>query len=501
MALFRWRFGARKSATSTTAGSTSQDDSSNLPPSYEESQDASLRAVLRGARAVAPLLWPSGAFSYSATADSPPLSPSSLGYTWCPDAAGEDKEKQPAKSAIACASAEEDAMMEVLENLAMAPCGDYPFLDRIREFSDFYFMPYSASEESAILSSPSPSPEKKKEKEKEKEKDIGGNSSATRPRGTPLREEAVPVQERHRKVLEGLGVPYESAALVLCARVLEDYYAGLGNVDWEADIDIAQEPLAPYPQFSEAEEGKEKEKATTSSSSSSSAEMPKGRNEQSPTPPPTPTAHPTTKTKLSQIASCLEQDCICTDYDHDYTPTPNPTPPFPRCGCGHPRSSHKSSAQGISRLLRRYTNWDSEAYSALRHRSSKGKRKRRIHDIKACGAAGGTCPCRDYDKGRRTGRCARCGHYYQAHCLVDTRLARGPDERRGPQQQQQQQQQQQEEDSEKGKGKEKEKGEQTGGSGTMEYSDSKNKEWELSWILIENAYLLLNHVTPISRRT
>ncbi|KAI1752727.1 hypothetical protein F4782DRAFT_113522 [Xylaria castorea] len=476
MPLFRWGFGARNSGAPAVAGYTSQDGTngnSNPPPSYEESQDASLRAVLQGAIAVAPVLWPSACSSFSTRKDAPSsLAPGDKCRGL--DAGGEDKEKQDTMRAVPTPNTgEEDAIMQVLINLAMAPCGDHPFLDRIRDFSDFYFTPYIASEGAAIQSSLSSS---------SKGKDSGGSSSLLH-RET---RETVPVQERQRKALQNLEVPRESAALVLCARVLEDYYAGLGHMDSAVDIDIAWETSTPYQQFP-------KEKTTTSSNSSSSAKAAKGRSEQSPIPK-------RTKTKLTQIAACLEEECTCCDYDEaapapaqqpktvltDHSPsTTTATSPSlsQRCGCGHPRTSHApSSPLGISRLLRRYTNWDCASYLALRHRSSTGQTKRRIHDVEVCGGGGGGgasggCPCRDYDKGRRTGRCARCGHYYKDH-LLSIKAAREQDKNHG-------------EKREKGKSKD--------GPGTTGGSDSKKAECELSWILVENAYLLLNHITPISR--
>lgn len=437
MPLFRWRFGARSSGTPAVAGSTSQDDNNNNPPppSYEESQDTSLRAVLQSARAVAPLLWDLACNSLNTTKNAP--SSFVLEDNQCPDTGGKGKEKQDVKRAITSPSTEEDdVIMAVLANLAMVSCGDHPFLDRIREFSDFYFTPYTDSENATTLSSSlSPS--------SSQERDSGGSSSHTR---------AEPTQERQRKALQDLDVPRESATLVLCARVLEDYYAGLGHVNSTAETRASHPKQCP--------EGK-----STSSSSSSVAET--TMSEQTPIPPPR------TKTRLTQIAACLETDCACCDYDAVAQKTESDHQI--RCGCGHLRTSHTSLSLGISRLLRRYTNWESDSYGALRHRSSQGKIKRRIHDIKVCGAPGG-CPCRDYDKGRRTARCAQCGHHSPAHMSI--KATDEPDKKHT-------------------KKREKRKGK--GRSSTAGSNDSKKLEWELSWILVENAYLLLNHITPISQ--
>ncbi|KAI1739135.1 hypothetical protein F4680DRAFT_149077 [Xylaria scruposa] len=438
MPLFRWRFGPRNSGTPAIAGRASQDgaddDNNNPPPSYEESQNASLRTVLQGAIAVAPILWPSACSSLNAIGED--LS-SRL------DAGEKKKGKQNGQHAIFSPSAEESAIIEVLTCLAMTPCGDHPFLDRIRDFSDLYLTPYIASDGAAVQSS---SPQ-------------GGNSSG----GSHCEaQETVPVQERLRKALQHLEVPRESSALVLCARVLEEYYAGLGHMGSIANEDIADEMPTPYSQFSN-------EKAA------SIAEAAKGRSK----PSPTLTSQTKTKTRLTQIVACLEEDCTCCDYDQSQ-PKTDVVEPFPStnpsCNCGHPRTSHTPSPLGISRLLRRYTNWDCTSYNALKHRSSIGTRKRRIHDIRVCGVSGG-CPCRDYDKGPRTGRCARCGHYDKDH--IPVKPAQTPDKKHGKK-------------KEKGKEKEKDGPSTTGGN------DLKNAEWELSWILVENAYLLLNRITPIS---
>ncbi|TRX89673.1 hypothetical protein FHL15_009423 [Xylaria flabelliformis] len=433
MPLFRWRFGPRSLGTPEIAGCASQDgtdDNNNPPPSYQESQNASLHAVLQGAVAVAPILWPSACSSLNTIKE-----PSSF-QSGCPDAGEKEKEKQNGQLAIFGPSAEENGIIEVFTYLAMTPCGDHPFLDRIRDFSDFYFTPYIASDGAAIQSS---SPQ-------------GGNNGG----GSSHREtqETVPVQERLRKALQHLEVLRESSALVLCARVLEEYYAGLKHIDSIVDMDIAQDESIPDQQFPN-------EKAM----SSSSAEAAKR------------SAPIRTKTRLTQIAACLEEDCNCCDFDEtqsktDRTDYSSPSTTLLSCNCGHPRTSHTPSPLGISRLLRRHTNWDSVSYNALRHRSSVGLRKTRIHEIKVC-AASGRCPCWDYDKGPRTGRCARCGHYDKDH--VPLKPAQAPDKKHG---------------------KKKEKGKEKDGQSTTGGDDLENGEWELSWILVENAYLLLNRITP-----
>ncbi|KAI0184202.1 hypothetical protein EV127DRAFT_486378 [Xylaria flabelliformis] len=431
MPLFHWRFGPRSSGTPAIAGCASLDgtnDNNNPPPSYQESQNASLRAVLQGAVAVAPILWPSACSCLNTIKE-----PSSF-QSGCLDAGEKEKEKQNGQLATFGPSAEENGIIEVFTYLAMTPCGDHPFLDRIREFSDFYFTPYIASDGAAIHSS---SPQ-------------GGNSGGSSRRET---QETVPVQERLRKALQHLEVLRESSALVLCARVLEEYYAGLKHVDSITDMDIAQDESTSDQQFPN-------EKAMKSSSAEAAKRSAPIR----------------TKTRLTQIAACLEEDCNCCDFDEaqsktdltDYSSSPSTT--ILSCNCGHPRTSHTPSPLGISRLLRRYTNWDSVSYSALRHRSSVGLRKNRIYELKVCGASGG-CPCRDYDKGPRTGRCARCGHYDKDHVPLK------PDKKHG---------------------KRKENGKEKDGPSTTGDNGLKNAEWELSWILVENAYLLLDRITPIS---
>ncbi|KAI0861153.1 hypothetical protein F4860DRAFT_179979 [Xylaria cubensis] len=428
MPLFRWRFGPRSSGTPAIAGCASQDgtdDNNNPPPSYQESQNASLHAVLQGAVAVAPILWPSACSSLNTIKE-----PSSFQSAGCLGAGEKEKDKQNGRLAIFGPSAEENGIIEVFTYLAMTPCGDHPFLDRIRDFSYFYFTPYIASDGAAIQSS---SPQ-------------GGNSGGSSRRET---QETIPVQERLRKALQHLEVLRESSALVLCARVLEDYYAGLKHVDSIVDIDIAQDESTPDQQFPN-------EKGMSSAEAAIRSTLIRN------------------KTRLTQIAACLEEDCNCCDFDETQSKTDLIDHSSPSttlsCNCGHPRTSHTHSPLGISRLLRRYTNWDSVSYSALRHRSSVGVRKNRIYELKVCGASGG-CPCRDYDKGPRTGRCARCGHYDKDHVPLK------PDKKHG---------------------KGKEKGKEKDGPSTTGGDDLKNAEWELSWILVENAYLLLNRITPIS---
>ncbi|KAI1426800.1 hypothetical protein F5Y12DRAFT_259050 [Xylaria sp. FL1777] len=462
--LFRRRFGARNETPTTD---TERVDS-NPPPSYEDSQDASLREVLQGARAVLSVLWPS-----TCTSESPSrsTSPTSLTASLPKPAVGTCEKGQNTEGTNPIPSAhQEDAIIQVLANLAMAPCGGDPFLDRIRQFSDFYFTPYTASEGNSTV----PSQE-------------NGTSSGEKTQGGTV----VPRQEQQRQTLQTLNAPRESAALVLCARVLEEYYAGLRHVDSTADVDI-DIPMGPSKLDSEGEK---------SISPSGKASEAKGGGEE--LPPPPASSLPRIKTRLTQIAACVVEDCTCCDFDEGIPRRAAETVPKPysaavvhtgvsqRCGCGHPRTSHHSSSEvsGISRLMRRYTNWDSASYAALGHRSADGRQKRRVVEVRACGARARareetSCPCRDYDKGRRTGRCARCGHYDGDHFAVD--VARG---------RRRQQQQQEEEDKRRRK-----RGSSAGRSNTTTGTEpaQKNAEWELSWILIENAYLLLHQIAPLS---
>ncbi|KAI0435080.1 hypothetical protein F5Y09DRAFT_160120 [Xylaria sp. FL1042] len=451
MHLFRRRFGARDQ---TPTNNTEEIDN-NPPPSYEDSQDASLREVLHGARAILPLLWPSTSDSPSSSspptatfAPSPSPSPSKLATKYESMAADRKSEKYKSKweSEDPSPYPQEDAIIEVLANLAMAPCNGRPFLDRVRQFSDFYLRPYMASE-----GDPSDSRQSQND---------DTNSAENTEKGQPI---PIPAQEHQRKILASISAPRESTALVLCARVLEDYYSKLGHIDSAAEVNT---PLTP------------------SSSPSSSPS----------------TTTPYTKTQITQIAACLAERCVCSDFDQanaNSIPLPtqtqefnNPNPdasPSPHCSCGHPRTSHSPSTEttGLSRLMRLYTNWDNAPYATLTHRSPDGAPKRRIGEIRACGA---DCPCQDYDKGRRTGRCARCGHYDGDHFPVN--VAREKKKK----QQHQKQPQPQKDKRWKRKG---------GGSATSNTtgtdSAQEGAEWELSWILIENAYQLLNQIAPLSQ--
>ncbi|KAI0535785.1 hypothetical protein GGR58DRAFT_503926 [Xylaria digitata] len=424
MNLFRRRFGARRETPT---------DDSNPPPSYEDSQDASLREVLQGARMALPLLWPSTSSSTTITSSTSYSSKTEKNTTL-----GADLETgKSGRNGETSSSAREDAVMEVLLNLAMAPCGDRTLLDRIRQFSDFYFTPYIASEGSS-----QPSHER------------DSTYQAGHEMGT-----VVPLQEHQRIALENIAVPRESAALLLCARVLERYYAGLGNIDSGVDTNITQDPPMLHPECPKgntSDWGAGKEKGRK--------EIPEIRR----------------KTKLTQIAACVVEGCICYDFDEAISTRSSETRSkdpevFRRCGCGHPRTSHSPSGMGgISRLVRRYTNWDTSSYVALGHRSPTGEDKRRLIDIRVCSAPGTKCPCRDYDKGRRTGCCGRCGHYGDVHVPINSaREEQKPEKKR--------------------------KGKRGGGSDATGADPTwKKAEWELSWILVENAYSLLNEMTQFS---
>jgi hypothetical protein len=284
--------------------------------------------------------------------------------------------------------------------------------------------------------------------------------------------------EKQLAVLQNVPGPRESAILVLCARVLEGYYAGLGHVD---------STLAMVENATSTESAREKYDGTAEENQSQA----KSGSESGSGPNPTPKAH--TKTSLTQIAACGEENCGCCDYDagvraqppapapvadpknpfsssssSSYYPDPSSSPP---CGCGHPRISHHPSspsttALGVARLLHRYTNWHPPAYAALGHRSSTGYRKRSLSKIRVCGAPGTNCPCRDYDKGRRTGRCERCGHYDNVHVAAHIWRGEQTSERRGDKAR----------------------------NGEIGAGLDQKGEWELSWILIENAYILLNQM-------
>ncbi|KAI1158819.1 hypothetical protein F5B18DRAFT_64643 [Nemania serpens] len=441
MHLFRRRLGARTVSEPPAASLTLRNNEAkagkkgsedNPPPSYEDSQDASLRAVLHGAEEIVPLLWP------SALPPSPPLTPPlslSLradGYRDMSPNGSLMPGKNREKAENARARVEETTITDVLASLATTPCGEHPFLSRIREFSDFYFAPYVVADETPAIPEP--------------RRTSAGSTSPTRgPLSSP--------QDQQRKALESIPASRESVALVLCARVLETYYASLGHTALDPEGNLAR------------------------------------------------------KTRLTQLAACAEPGCACGDYDEAATSAPLPSPlsetqtakvcagadvnikiniPSPRhCACGHAQPSHpaSSAAAGVARLLRHYTNWRGESYASLGHRSSSGRAKRRIREIEVCGAPCAPlcpcpCPCRDYDKGRRTGRCARCGHYGEAHVPIHVARGRG-----------------------RGDGGLSERGRTgdapndasmtTGAAGPGQ----REAEWELSWVLIENAYLLLGHIT------
>ncbi|KAI1145571.1 hypothetical protein F4825DRAFT_473846 [Nemania diffusa] len=461
MQLFRRYFGARNAVT-TTVSFTSEDKTDNIekvnsnpPPSYEDSQDASLRVVLQGAQVVMPLLWPSASPPSSAITSS--LSPSALAdecQRLAPDIESRTSEKKE-KTENTCTSpspgVEETPIMEVLVNLAMTACGDRPFLDRVRQFSDFYFTPYMASE--GLVSSQGDEP-----------------SSPSRQETQP----ATPLQEQQRIALQNLDAPRESAALVLCARVLEEYYAGLGHADSPEDTNLAHNPsgLSTAPPRARTSTADAKQYRST---------------------PPTP--HPRLKTRLAQIAACAEAGCACGDYDDATTQRPAPqdlpsaaAAAHHRCSCGHPRPSHGASPAGVARLLRRYTNWHDAPYAALRHRGPSGRAKRRVHEIEVCrgappGAAAADCACRDYDKGWRTARCARCGHYYRDHVPIGTAAAAAAAAAVA-------------QESQAPGSRWKKKGGAGGSRAGGPDPRQRSAEWELSWILVENAYLLLSQIIP-----
>ncbi|KAI0976557.1 hypothetical protein F4678DRAFT_116957 [Xylaria arbuscula] len=410
--LFRQRFGASKESP---GNDTEKKVDDNPPPSYKDSQDASLREVLQGAKTVLPLLWPS-------TSTATPSQGSEI--------------KQNSESKKPSLNTQEEEVIQALEYLAMAPCDGRPFLDRIRQFSDFHFAPHIASKETPAAL----------------HQDTSSEAEQMEP---------VPIQEQQLEFLRTIKAPRESAALVLCGRVLGDYYAGLGHVDSGLDISELRESKSP----------------TASGNSSSSREKQTNRvDEESST-----RATPKIKTQITQIATCVAEGCGCGDFDEAVPPAqtnPNQkTSAPPRCGCGHARPAHSSTATGISRLLRRYTNWETESYRALGYHASSGNRKQRVVDIRMCAKT--SCPCPDYDNGRRTGRCARCGHYDEVH-VAPVDAAR--------------EKQQEEDDSLRKRKGGKEKGKGKNGLSSGPDSLRKRAEWELSWILIENAYLLLNKI-------
>ncbi|KAI0521469.1 hypothetical protein F5B22DRAFT_539222 [Xylaria bambusicola] len=416
MFLFRWRAGARNEAQANV-------DSNLAPPSYEDSQDASLREVLQGARAVLPLLWPSASDSLSTpstTSYAPSSSESTNEYqSIAPDTKlRTEKSGQDTESTRGNPAHEENAIIEVLANLAIVSCDGRPFLDRIRQFSDFYFTPYTSEDECT-------------------------------------RDEPVPLPERQRIILQNINAPRESAALVLCARVLEEYYAKLRRVDTtrEFPVSTSQGVCSGHQ--------KEKPRSSSNATEESSGESP---------------SSPGLKTRLTQIAPCSTSECTCSDFDEAIpTQTPDDSKP-PLCSCGHPRTSHSESAgaEGLSRLLRHYTNWDSGTYAALRHRAITGRRKGQVAEIHACSAK--DCACRDYDKWSYTALCARCGHHNVFHLsLRETQKL-----------------EEEKEGKRRGKRKGRRGGDNASGAG------GKIADWELSWILVENAYSLLTRIVPVS---
>ncbi|KAI3324735.1 hypothetical protein HD806DRAFT_53946 [Xylariaceae sp. AK1471] len=471
MHLFRRRFSGRNGISSrneTPAGSlqvASQDKADNIteldngPPSYEDSQDASLREVLQSAREILPLLWHSATSSSTTIISLPTPTPTPsysqadrhrnmISETLKNKKSAEDTSPRPTPGL----KESETDIMDVLAHLATAPCGGSPFLDRIRQFSDFYFAPCIATG------------------------DCPGVQT------TVLRNT---IQEKQRKALQNIPGPRESAVLVLCARVLEGYYAELGHVDSTEDIagNTTESPLFTEPSYEKYGDTKEGSKSANETRSQTGA----GTGSKSESEPETHT-----KTRLTQIAACAEENCICYDYDPGIqaqpqlpnpNPNPNPKTPFlnpdlspPHCSCGHPRTSHShssssspsspsSTALGISRLLHHYTNWYQPAYSTLKHRSSTNHRKSGLAEIETCSPPGMSCPCRDYDKGSSAGQCGLCGHAPEVH--IPTKIL---------------QREQDPETRAKGAGK----GDFGAGLGQRE------GEWELSWILVENAYLLLH---------
>ncbi|KAI1109414.1 hypothetical protein F5Y14DRAFT_29204 [Nemania sp. NC0429] len=444
MHLFHRRHGIKTAASlarrdeDKVTEKVNKNEEANPPPSYEDSQDASLRAVLDGAETIAPLLWPSA---------HAPLSPSADDY-WdmsSPDinsALGKNDRKAENQNP----DAEETTVADILASLAATPCGERPLLSRIREFSDFYFAPY-------VLGDETPAARWWRGAEPG-----SGSSSSSGPTSTFTSTPNSPSsREQQRKALETVPASRESAALVLCARVLETYYASLGHATADLEGNV------------------------------------------------------TRKTRLTQLAACAEPGCACGDYDEatitTYTTTttaphlPSPpsetqnrkdcadtgnsvdaktranhihVPPPRHCACGHARASHPSTSAstststssaasaGVARLVRRYTNWRGESYASLGHRSPSGVAKRHVGEIMVCGAGcaplspcPSPCRCRDYDKGRRTGRCARCGHYDHAHVSIH---------------------------------------DHDHDHDHAAHGQKRDAEWELSWILIENAYLLLGEI-------
>ncbi|KAI1261377.1 hypothetical protein F5Y18DRAFT_202960 [Xylariaceae sp. FL1019] len=401
-----------RSRTRGVRATSSNNDNSMMtaPPSYEESQHVSLREIIDGAMQIAPQLWPSTS-SYTPTTSTPAARSSSL-LTRLRDAGIGQQDR----------SEHEESMAQVLEQLATAMCGDRPFLDRVREFSEFYFSPYAESDGLRRAGT-------KTQNHAQTEGRIEEQTSV---------HVAIPLQQQQKALVDSLPVPRESVALVLCARVLEEYYAGLQHQDLNL---VATKDGGPGP-----EKGGNDVKSDT---------------------------NPNTilKTHLRQIAACSVSGCLCMDYDAS-TVLPAASlmfPPQRLCFCGHSRSLHSlfcpNSTPGIPRLLTHYTNWNQAGYRALSHRGTNGAAKGKYVNIEACTAPG--CICPDLDKGRRTGRCARCGHYCEVHCLLTSAQKSGIGG---------------------GKGKERKEGEM----GKNRGGQRGEGHWELSWILIENGYLLLS---------
>ncbi|KAI1363266.1 hypothetical protein F5Y08DRAFT_244256 [Xylaria arbuscula] len=482
MFLFRRRMGA---------GNQTQTNVENTPPlpppSYEDSQDASLREVLQEAKTILPLLWPSTSDTSPSPSSSSTPSPSLLGpsYSFSSPTKNEDTTTPGTKPSIEkkdywdtqhpnASNPEETARIHVLANLALVPCDGRPFLDRIRQFSDLYFTPY-----------------------------IGKEAYA--------RDEPVSNAERARTILRNMNASRESAALVLCARVLEEYYATLGHVD----------TIVESSSLSKCNGGSSSSSSNSSTSSGSSTTNTTTKGCE---------AHPRgshssgVKTRLTQITPCTAQDCSCGDFDEAQQHIIQEYLPSPHCVCGHPRSSHSQSLsqshsqppsqpspfssssspscsssasetstqqqQGLSRLFRHYTNWEPSSYPSLSHRSINGSTKRHISEITACSALLG-CACRDYDKYSRTALCGRCGHHHRFHVSLQETLRK--------------QKKEEEEEDERQK-KRKKKKEKKGGNGVVIGNDDDGErrkkkraaDWELSWILVENAYLLLTRLAPVT---
>ncbi|GAP88135.2 hypothetical protein SAMD00023353_1500980 [Rosellinia necatrix] len=457
--------------------------SNSPPPSYEDSQHVSIRTVLQGARKAAPLLWPSALCPSPPSSVATPRHEYASAYRFTEATGGKPGgEKKGGGVMKAVASAEEIAMLEVLARLAMAQCGDHTFLDAMRRFSDAYFAPATAP------------------------------ATATR-REAAVIVAAARLRERQRRALDAVGAPRDSATLVLCGRVLEEYYAGLGHVD----------PIVMTTATT----------MTTAASTPTSRRRPETDRKGGAPLPRAGTGTGTEagmKTRLSQIAGCEEPGCVCADFDIAPHPHPHPHPrphsqptsaapaPAYTCACGHARASHTLFRAGLARLLRRYTNWDPRPYAALGHRSPRGRRKHGPREIRACGADhdpdhghGGEegkdrrrCPCRDYDHCASSsssssssggGSCARCGHDSVAHIPPDA-AAREMPPRQG---------RAEDHDGDGGRlaGASRSGGggssSSGSGSGGLAHNRCRWAEWDLSWILVENAFLLLSRqIAPSS---